>query len=139
MIDVLLASLSDVSPLLLFGAGVVVGAVATSSSSESSADSVQALLEQRREEIREEYELGKIGLDRYGREVELLEDPATASVMYAVTDVDGVGPATALEIAREYRRPEQLEETTADELTAVNGVGENRARAIAQRLSGTPA
>lgn len=125
--------------VVAFLLGVAVGAVTTSTSSSSTTDSVQALLEQRREEIREEYELGKIGLDRYGREVELLEDPATASVMYAVTDVDGVGPATALEIAREYRRPENLEDASESDLRDVNGVGENRARAINRRLGGRSA
>lgn len=129
----------EASEVLAFCLGAALATIATSSGSSSSADSVQALLDQRRAEIREEYETGRISLDRYAREIELLEDPATTSVMYSVVDVDGVGPATALEIAREYRRPEALEETTAEALTAVNGVGENRARAIHRRLSGSPA
>ena len=125
--------------VVAFLLGVVVGAAAGSSSSSSSTSSVRGLLDERREEIRSAYQEGRISHDRFAREIELLEDPATESIMHAVTDVDGVGPATALEIAREYRRPEELKDATAEELTAVNGVGGNRARAIRARLSDAPA
>lgn len=124
---------------IAFFIGLGMGVAAGSSRSSSSTSSVRGLLDDRREEIRSAYEEGRISHDRFAREIELLEDPSTEAVMHQVADVDGVGPATALEIAREYRRPEALEDATADDLTSVNGVGENRARAIDRRLGGRSA
>lgn len=96
-------------------------------------DSVQALLEARREAVREDYAEGRISHERFADEIELLEDPATEEVMHAVTDVSGIGPKTALEIARSYRSVDELAAATASSLEAVNGVGENRAGAICAR------
>ncbi|PSQ18189.1 hypothetical protein BRD02_01580 [Halobacteriales archaeon QS_8_69_73] len=91
----------------VFGLGLLAGYALGSSASENAPDSVQALL----------------------------EDPATEDVMYAVTDVDGIGPHTALEIAREYRSPDALAAADRADLEAINGIGENRARAIRSRTS----
>lgn len=98
-----------------------------------SLDSVQALLEARRERVREAYLEGRISKERYDDEIDLLLDPSTREVMYAVVDVDGVGPKTALEIARRYRSVDDLARADRDDLESVNGVGENRAGAICAR------
>lgn len=114
-------------------AAFAVGYCVGRSSDGESLDSVQALLEARRESVREQYADGRISHERFADEIELLEDPATEEVMYAVTDVDGVGPKTALEIARRYRSVDDLARADAGDLEAVNGVGENRAGAICAR------
>jgi ERCC4-type nuclease len=99
-------------------------------------DSVQALLEERREDIQERYVDGRISREQFEREAGLVEDPRTEEVMYAVTDVDGVGPSVAFEIAREFPSRDDLQEASVDDLESVNQVGENRARAIRTRLAG---
>jgi NAD-dependent DNA ligase len=118
-----------------FAVGAVFGFVLGSEGgNDEPADSVAGLLEDRREALREDYREGRISHDRFASEIELLEDPRTEDVMYAVTDVDGIGPATALEIAREYRTKADLVEADVDDLRRVNGVGENRARAMRSRM-----
>lgn len=120
----------------VFVAGVVVGAVlASSTSSTSSTDSVTGFLDERRESIRSDFEAGRISHERFASEIELLEDPRTEQVMYSAVDVDGVGPATAFEVAREWRSPDALASASEGQLRAVNGVGDNRARAIHQRVT----
>jgi ERCC4-type nuclease len=119
----------------VFGLGLLAGYAVGSSASDNAPDSVQALLEEHRETVRDDYQAGRISHARFAAEVELLEDPATEDVMYAVTDVDGIGPHTALEIAREYRSPDALAAADRADLEAVNGIGENRARAIRSRTA----
>lgn len=115
--------------------GIVVGFIlGNESGGDEPADSVAGLLKERREALREDYREGRISHERFASEIELLEDPRTEDVMYAVTDVDGIGPATALEIAREYRTTADLVDADVDDLEEVNGVGENRARAMRSRM-----
>jgi NAD-dependent DNA ligase len=115
--------------------GLVVGYGLGSSGGEETADSVQALLEERREELLSDYEAGRISHAQFASEIELVEDPATETVMYAVTDVDGVGPHTAFEVARAFRNRRELESANVEDLEAINNVGENRARAIHRRVA----
>lgn len=116
-----------------FAVGAIFGATLVSSTSSESADSVRRLLELRREAVRSDYAEGRMSHEQFAGEVELLEDPATERVMYAVTDVDGVGPRTALAVARRFRSIEQLASADRRDLEAVNGVGSNRAGAIQER------
>jgi ERCC4-type nuclease len=118
-----------------FVVGVFVGSAWTSTGSDGSADSVTAFLDERREEIRSSYEEGRISHGRFASEIEIVEDPATEEIMYAVSDVDGIGPAIGFEIAREYRSVDELASASTSELESVNRVGENRARAITSRVS----
>jgi NAD-dependent DNA ligase len=115
-----------------FLVGLVLGS-AVSTSSDDSPDSVKALLEDRRESVQEDYSVGLISHERLADELTLLEDPETERVMYAVADVDGVGPKKALAVARQFRSLEELSAADADDLEEVNGVGENYARAICER------
>lgn len=114
-----------------FLAGVLVGEGLDSG--ESSPSSVSGLLAAQRESVREDYEVGRVTLERFEDELDLLDDPRTERVMHAVSGVEGVGPKTALAVARRYRSLDELEAATVEELTSVNGVGENRAGAIAER------
>jgi ERCC4-type nuclease len=126
-----------IEALTAVGVGLLVGyAVGSSTSDDGAADSVQALLEERREDIQQRYVDGRISREQFEREAGLVEDPRTEAVMYAVTDVDGVGPSVAFEIAREFPSRDDLQEASVDDLESVNQVGENRARAIRTRLAG---
>lgn len=121
--------------LTALAVGLLVGyGLGASTTDDGSPDSVTAFLDERRESLRSDYESGRISHAQFASEIELVEDPATEDVMYAATDVDGVGPAIAFEVAREFRSRGDLASASASDLEYVNQVGENRARAIADRL-----
>jgi NAD-dependent DNA ligase len=65
-------------------------------------------------------------------EVMLLERPGTERIMREAVTVDGVGPETALAIAKHFEGDyHEYRAADVETLQRVNGVGENRARALA--------
>lgn len=125
MIDVLSLTLGGIVGYAI-GAGV--------SRSGSGSDSVTAVIEDRRQELRGRYESGPMDYVEFGDQIAVLEDPGTEQIMREAITVDGVGPETAFEIAREFDGEySEFRDADRDDLVRVNGVGENRAGALMNR------
>lgn len=76
----------------------------------------------------------EIDLQTFEQEVELVLDDRAQKIMTAVEEVGGVGPATASNIALRYASLDQVRAADPEDLETVNGVGPQRAEAIAERL-----
>lgn len=101
---------------------------------ERASASVAGTLRAQREELDERYREGRMTFEEHERRIGLLEEPGTRKIMHHATDVDGVGPQTALEIARHFEGDfDAYRDADVPELQRVNGVGPNRAQALLNR------
>lgn len=87
------------------------------------------------EAIHTAYRDGEIDEAELERRLELAVDPRVEEIQAAVEPVNGVGPSTSLEIAREFESVQELAQASETELQEVSGVGEQRAQAIVERLN----
>lgn len=86
------------------------------------------------EALATQYAEGEITLAQYEREVELLEDDRNDALRAALEGVNGVGPATARDVALRFESLDELRRVDRDELEAVHGVGPSTAEAIRTEL-----
>lgn len=98
-----------------------------------SRDDIDRFLEEKRRELQERYESEEDGMDyvEFGDRVTVLELPGTEAIMRDAVDAEGIGPKTALEIARTFDGDyDAYRDANEDDLQAVNGVGPNRSTAL---------
>lgn len=95
-------------------------------------DEIEAFLEAKIGEVQERYYSTTVD-DEAALEYELLvlQEPGTKLIMRSAVDVDGIGPETALDVAMHFEGDySAFANAGADELQKVNGVGEQRSRAL---------
>lgn len=94
-------------------------------------DDVEQFLDEEREALQQRYETTAMTYVEFGERITVLEDPGTERIIRDATDVDGIGPETALEIAATFGGDYEAYRTGSNEdLQAVNGIGPNRATAL---------
>lgn len=77
--------------------------------------------------LRECYASGEIGLAEYERELDLLLDDDNERIKAELVEIDGVGDATATEVALAFRSLGHLKRADRADLLAVDDVGPKRA------------
>ena len=102
---------------------------------------VDRFLDEQRERLNREYERDdRLTIDEYERRLSFLLEPDTARIMRDARKVDGVGIKSAFAVAREFDGDFDAYRSASEaELRRANGVGENRARAIAKRYESAAA
>lgn len=94
-------------------------------------DSIDRFLDERRDELQTQYAESKMTHRAFVNRIVVIEDPETEQIIRDAVTVDGIGPETALEIARTFNADyDAYRAAGRDELEKVNGVGENRATAL---------
>lgn len=96
-------------------------------------DAIERFLDDREAQLRERYETTRMDYVEFGDRIALLEDPDTPRIMRDAVVEDGIGPETAFNIAREFDDYEAYRDADKSDYERVNRVGENRARALANR------
>ena len=125
-----------ISPLelLLFAALCVIAGAVIADGRDGSTDPVTDALEERRQDLRGRYQDGELSLEAFEAQVVLLERPGTETIMRDAVGVEGIGPHRAFAIARTFEGDvEAYRSAPAARFERVNGVGPNRARALASR------
>lgn len=97
-------------------------------------DGIEQYLDDREVELRERYQTTDMDYVTFGDEVALLEDPDTERIMRTAVDVDGIGPATAFELARAFDGYQEFAAAGLEEYEQVNRVGEQKGRALSRRV-----
>ncbi|GGL26159.1 hypothetical protein GCM10009037_07230 [Halarchaeum grantii] len=77
---------------------------------------------------------GEITLDELERRLSVIVDPRAEQLQRSVEAVSGVGPKTAWSLAEAFADEDELRAASREELERVPNVGEERARAIRERL-----
>jgi NAD-dependent DNA ligase len=115
-----------------FGIGLVIGYLAGGFNSSDDTDHIDQLLEEELQAAQDRYAATPIDdEEQLAFEIMILERPGTERIMREAVDVDGVGPETALAVAKHFEGDyHEFREADVDALQEVNGVGENRARAL---------
>ena len=80
------------------------------------------------------YENGEIDLEEYEARLEFHLDNRNEKIRTVVEDVNGLGPQTSMEIAREFDSLDELRGADQEELESVHGVGEKTAEAVLERV-----
>lgn len=96
-------------------------------------DEIHRFLDEQRDELQDRYETEEDGMDyvEFGDRVTTLELPGTEAIIRDAVEADGIGPETALGIAREFDGDyEAYRAAGDDDLQRVNGVGPNRSNAL---------
>lgn len=96
-------------------------------------DEIEGFLEEKVDEVQGRY-YSTIVDDEESLEYDLLvlQEPGTELIIRSAVDVDGVGPETALDIAMHFGGDyAAFANADVDEFQTVNGVGEQRSRALA--------
>lgn len=88
-------------------------------------------------DLQAQYADGEIDLETFEQEVELVLDERADRIRTAVENVGGIGPATSANVALSFRSIDEVRNASPERLEAVNGIGEQRAEAIAERLGGS--
>lgn len=123
-----------VSALSWLGVGLLVGGAIAFSHRDSKRTEREAALA----DAEARYVDGDLDETGFEREVELILDPWAAEIRERVEDVGGVGPATSANIALRFANLDAVRDADVEALEDVNGVGEQKAEAIAERLGGRP-
>ena len=85
-------------------------------------------------EARSAYESGEITLAEYERRAEFLVDDRNERIRAVVGEINGIGDSRGKAIAREFASVDDVAAASRKELTAVHGIGEQRADAIREYL-----
>jgi ERCC4-type nuclease len=86
-------------------------------------------------EARSAYESGEITLAEYERRAEFLVDDRNERIRAVVEEINGIGDSRGKAIAREFASVDAVATASREELTAVHGIGEQRADMIREYLS----
>jgi predicted flap endonuclease-1-like 5' DNA nuclease len=86
------------------------------------------------EDLKRDYEEGRITLAEFEDRVELYLDDRAQETRQRLERIDGIGPDTSATIARQYRTLDELRDATRDDLEAIHGVGPSTSRAINREL-----
>lgn len=114
--------------VVAFGVGYVLGDRGDTDQS----DSIEQFLEDELQAAKDRYATTDIDdEEQLAFEIMLLERPGTERIMRDAVTVDGIGPETALAVARHFDGDyHEYRAADVDTLQRVNGVGENRATAL---------
>lgn len=120
-------------PLLLaLGTGFLAGYWLRGRLQDHDKDAIDQFLEEELQAAEDRYAATEIDdEENLAFEVMILQQPGTERIMRDAIDVDGVGPETALAIAKHFDGDyQQYRAADVDTLQRVNGIGENRATAL---------
>lgn len=82
----------------------------------------------------QQYLDGEIDLQEFERRVDFILDPSAREIRDVVSQVGGVGPAIAANVAEHFDSIDDVRLATKDELAEVHNVGESTAEAIYHQL-----
>lgn len=80
------------------------------------------------------YQTGDITLDEFERRAELLLDERKQRLRGLAEEINGVGPATSADLAREFDSPDDLRRATPEDLKQISGIGPATAEKIGTQL-----
>jgi len=80
------------------------------------------------------YQRGEITLSEFEARADLLLDERKQQVRSLSEQVNGVGPATSADLAREFDTPTDLQRATPSDLEEIHGIGSETAERIATRV-----
>lgn len=87
------------------------------------------------EQLKAKVVTGEISHDEYERRLDVLLDDEAGRIRAAVEPVPGIGPERSRYVAERYDSLEDLRAASLEELQDLPEVGEQRAKAIKERLS----
>ena len=88
------------------------------------------------EELKSDYEKGRITLAEFEDRVELHLDDRAQETRQRLERIDGIGPDTSATIARRFRTLDELRDATREEIGDVHGIGPSTSDAIKRQLGG---
>ncbi len=109
--------------------GIAVVAYATSDGLDLSDDGRTEL-----EEAKALYRHGDLTLEEFEARADLLLDERKQQVRTLSETVNGVGPATSADLAREFDSPDDLRRATPSDIEEIHGIGTETAERIASRV-----
>ena len=86
------------------------------------------------EELKRDYEEGRITLAEFEDRVELHLDDRAQETRQRLERIDGIGPETSATIARRFRMLDELREESREEIEDIHGIGPSTSEAVTQEL-----
>jgi len=86
------------------------------------------------EDLKRDYEKGRITLDEFEDRVELHLDDRAQDTCQRLERIDGIGPDTSATIARQYRTLDELRDATREEIEGVHGIGPSASKAVKRQI-----